>query len=311
MAAMDIWFSSAGNRGFAGLRAGWRLLVFVLLLVFLFPALDLALLALMRRIGPPATVFTPLVVGASEALPLALLVLVSWLMSRFERKPLGSYGLPPRAAFGRLFWQGAGCGAASLSLLVLLIFVSGGVSFGHVLLQGPALARYATTWAVAFLLVGFFEEFAFRGYALTTLTGGIGFWPAAILLSLAFGSVHLGNSGEDLLGALSAGLIGLFFCFTWRRTGSLWFAVGLHAAWDYCESFVYGVPDSGTISAGRLFAPTFHGSHWITGGTVGPEGSVWVFAIVALLFAAFAALYPAALPPAATPSPSSTASSEA
>ncbi|MGN6593509.1 MAG: CPBP family intramembrane glutamic endopeptidase, partial [Terriglobales bacterium] len=78
---------------------------------------------------------------------------------------------------------------------------------------------------------------------------------------------------------------------------------------DYCESFVYGVPDSGQISQGRLLQPSFHGSHWITGGSVGPEGSLWVFLVVALLFALFADLYPART--AATPNPESTASSAA
>ncbi len=308
---MDVWFSNKGNRSFAGLRAGWRLLVFVLLLIFLFPALQLTLLWVMRHVGPRTAIFTPAAVSASEALPLAFLLLATWVMSRLERRPFGAYGLPGREAFGKGFWQGAVWGVASLTLLLLLIFASGDFSFGQVLLHGAQLPRYALAWAGAFLLVGFFEEFFFRGYTLTTLTGGIGFWPAAIVLSAAFGSVHLGNSGEDLLGALSAGLIGLFFCFTWRRTGSLWFAVGLHAAWDYCESFVYGVPDSGTVSAGRLLGSSAHGSHWITGGAVGPEGSVWVFVVIALLFAAFAVLYPPAAAPAATPNASNAASSDA
>jgi membrane protease YdiL (CAAX protease family) len=308
---MNIWYSSGEDHSFAGLRAGWRMLVFLVLLVLLLPAVELGLAGVMRWIGSPLSEFTPLVVGASEALPLAVVIVVTWLMSRFERRPFGAYGLPARAAFGRRFWEGAVWGFASLSLLMLLIGLSGAVSLGPERLSGEALARYAVTWAIAFLAVGLFEEFAFRGYALTTLSGGIGFWPAAILLSAAFGSVHLGNSGEDLLGALSAGLIGLFFCFTWRRTGSLWFAVGLHAAWDYGESFVYGVPDSGTLSVGRLFTPAFHGSTWITGGTVGPEGSVWVFVVVALLFAAFAVLYPRTGAPVATPMADSTASSDA
>src|SRR6185312_12636385 len=99
---------------------------------------------------------------------------------------------------------------------------------------------------------GFFEEYSFRGYALNALTEGLGFWPAAILLSIAFGAVHLGNPGEAWVGALSAGLIGLFLCFARFRTGSLWFAVGLHAAWDFSESFLFGVPDSGIVSQGRM-----------------------------------------------------------
>ncbi len=305
---MNLLFSVPEERSFAGLRAGWRFLVFLLLVVGLLPLLRLALLWAMRHVGPRTSVFTPASVGLSEALPLAFLLLATWIMARLERRRFGAYGLPGREAFGKRFWQGALWGFLALTLLLLLIAVSGAYSFGTLQLQGGRLAEYALGWAAAFLTVGFFEEFLFRGYALTTLSGGMGFWPAAILLSLAFGAVHLGNTGEDALGALSAGLIGLFFCITWRRTGSLWFAVGLHAAWDYGESFIYGVPDSGTISAGRLLKPTFHGSRWITGGSVGPEGSVWVFVVIALLFIAFALLTPPAAP---TPSASNTASSDA
>ncbi|MGH9394805.1 MAG: lysostaphin resistance A-like protein, partial [Terriglobales bacterium] len=159
--------------------------------------------------------------------------------------------------------------------------------------------------------VAFAEEFTFRGYALTTFTSGAGFWPAAIVLSALFGAVHLGNNGESAAGALEVGLIGLFFCFTWRRTGNLWFAVGMHAAWDFCESFAYGVPDSGVVTPGHLLEPSFHGSRWITGGSVGPEGSVWALAVVAALFVLFAMRFPQHPAAAAMPRPRSAASSEA
>ena len=53
----------------------------------------------------------------------------------------------------------------------------------------------------------------YRGYALFTLATGMGFCPAAILLSSLFGAVHLSNSGEDWIGALSVVLFALFACF--------------------------------------------------------------------------------------------------
>ncbi len=97
--------------------------------------------------------------------------------------------------------------------------------------------RFAAAWAVAFLLVGVTEEFLFRGYSLYTLASGIGFWPAAVLLSMFFGAIHLRNIGEDWIGALGTIAIALVFAFSLWRTGSLWFAVGLHASWDWAESF--------------------------------------------------------------------------
>ena len=89
----------------------------------------------------------------------------------------------------------------------------------------------------------------------------------------------------------SAGMLRkLFFCLTVRRTGSLWFAIGFHAVWDYAESFIYSVPDSGIMVPGHLMDSTFGGPRWLTGGHIGPEGSVFVFPLLGLLCLAFARL---------------------
>ncbi|MDE2500283.1 MAG: CPBP family intramembrane metalloprotease, partial [Alphaproteobacteria bacterium] len=104
------------------------------------------------------------------------------------------------------------------------------------------------------------------------------FWPAAILLSAIFGAAHLMNGGENHVGALVAFLFGIVLAFSFRQTGSLWLALGLHSGWDYAESFIFGVPDSGVVLSGRLFHSVLHGPDWLTGGTVGPEGSILVAA---------------------------------
>ena len=139
--------------------------------------------------------------------------------------------------------------------------------------------------------MGFFEEFAVRGYVQFTLGNGIGFWPSALLLSLVFGAIHSFNSGENWIGEFGAMAIGLFFCLTLRRTGSLWFAVGMHASWDWSESYLYSVPDSGGMAPGHLLHSSLHGSRWLTGGSVGPEGSVLLFALIALLWLLFDRVY--------------------
>ena len=159
--------------------------------------------------------------------------------------------------------------------------------FGGIALHGPRVLKFAAFWGLLFLIVGLFEEFAFRGYSQFTLALGTGFWPAAVLLSVAFGAVHLSNQGEAWVGALGAAFIALFFCLTLRRTGNLWFALGFHAAWDWGETFFYSVPDSGIVFPGHLLQSSFSGPTWLTGGTVGPEGSVLCFVVIgatAILF---------------------------
>ena len=165
--------------------------------------------------------------------------------------------------------------------------------FGSWAEHGTRAVKFALFWGVVFLLVGVIEEFLLRGYAQFTLARGIGFWPAAVLLSMLFAAAHLGNPGENRLGLAAIVPIGLFWCFTLARTGNLWFAVGLHAAWDWAESFFYGTPDSGLIAQGHLLNSSYRGPVWLSGGTDGPEGSMLVFLLVALMFVAFHFTFPA------------------
>lgn len=267
-----------------GIRAGWRLVIFIAILLATGLLLLVASAPLIKRLNLSGPLGGTLV---SELTGFLAALIASLVMGRIEKRSLADYGLPGRGAFGRQFWLGVGWGFLALSALLFVIHFGHGFDFGGVILSGKKLAGYAAFWGLTFLVVGFAEEYVFRGYALATLSTGMGFWPSAILLSAAFGAVHISNSGEDWAGALAAGSIGLFFCLTLRRTGSLWFAIGMHAGWDYAESFIYSVPDSGAMVPGHLTNSSFHGPVWLTGGTVGPEGSVLVFVVIGALFLIF------------------------
>jgi membrane protease YdiL (CAAX protease family) len=217
----------------------------------------------------------------------------SVVMSFLERRPVGVYGLPVQQAFGKLFWQGFLLGFLEISSLVGVIYAFGGYSFGPLALHGAQLVHWAVLWALCLTFVGLFEEFLFRGYSLFTLSSGVGFWPAAILLSLLFAAVHLQNNGEGRVGVAGVFVVGLLWCFTVRRTGTLWLAVGMHAAFDFGETFFYSVPDSGMVLPGHLSDATLHGPAWLTGGSVGPEASVFDFVLLFILFYVIHRLYPA------------------
>jgi len=141
-------------------------------------------------------------------------------------------------------------------------------------------------------VVGFFEEFSFRGYFLYTLADGIGFWPAAIIQAILFARVHMGNGGETRIGIIAAGVFALFAAATVWRTGNLWLAVGAHAGWDWGQSYFFGVNDSGLPVPGHLFNPRLaQGPDWLTGGSVGPEGSVLTLILWTLMAVFFLWLY--------------------
>jgi membrane protease YdiL (CAAX protease family) len=276
-----------------GLRAGWRLTIFAMMFL---PLVFLAFLGA-RLLGAPlpksTIVLTPWSIFTQEIASLAATFAAAYAMSRIENRRLASYGLPLRSAFGRNFWRGALWGLLMITGAILAIAVAGGFSFGEIELHGGLLVRQALTWAVTFCAVGLWEESFFRGYALATLADGIGFWPAASVLSAIFGAIHLNNGGEGWIGVPQIFLISMLFCLTLRRTGTLWFAVGMHAAWDFGETFIFSAPDSGTYAPGTLLHSAFHGPLWLTGGAVGPEASVMGDLAVLLALLLFAKLYPA------------------
>ena len=277
--------------GPSGLRAGWRFAIYLASVVGLMIALSNALRPLFPKSpggAPSLLAFLVWECGAALAALLPALV-----FSHFEKRPFDDYGLPRRGAFGWNFWIGAVWGLVAITCLLLMLRAAGVFYFGGIALHGARVLKFAVFWAVMFTVVGVFEECVTRCYPQFTLAQGIGFWPAAALLSLAFGAIHLGNKGEAWIGALGAAAIALFFCLTLRRTGNLWFAVGMHASWDWGETFLYAVPNSGMSAPGHLLSPSFHGSRWLTGGSVGPEGSVLVFVLIAILWVLFDRMYPA------------------
>jgi uncharacterized protein len=271
--------------GAEGLRSGWGLAFYVIAFLGLQrAAVDLAW---MRDLGASG-----LWSGLVEEFGSLLAALIpALILSRLERRAWKHYGLPLEGMFGRRFWTGGVWGFAAISVLMLTLFGVHVLSFGHLVLHGARLVRFAGYWTVLFVLVGLFEEFLLRGYLQFTLARETGFWPAALILSCAFGLIHLRNGGEHWPGLLAASFIGLFFCLTLKRTGTLWFAVGFHAAWDWGETFFYSVPDSGMVAPGHLFSSSLRGPEWLSGGSVGPEGSVLCFLIIAGTWVAFEGVY--------------------
>jgi membrane protease YdiL (CAAX protease family) len=273
-----------------GIRAGWRAALYAAFFILIELALQ-SLIALDPFAGVADLLRTPEVLLVRELVLIAGALGAAQIMALIEGRAVGAYGIPWRGAFRARFWQGTVWGIAQLSAVMLLIAAWHGYTVGGLALGGSALIEYALRWAAVFLAVGFAEEFLFRGYLLFTLAEGMGFWPTALLLSLMFGAVHLRNPGEGVVGALSVFTIGMFLCLTLRRTGDLWLAIGWHAAFDFGETYLYSVPNSGLVMQGHLLSASLHGPRWLTGGSVGPEGSAFSFAVLAVVAASFNFIY--------------------
>jgi uncharacterized protein len=284
-----------------GLRAGWSLLIFITL----FAAMMFAMNNIGHKLhpsshkGPSADSSFSLTSGyINESIPLAVVLLLTWIMSKIERRPNSVYGLGGQRKLPD-FLAGLAWGVTCLSLLVFALWKTGLLVIDSRLLFGAAAFRYGALWFVGFLLVGLLEEYLTRGYLLYTLARGLagiykwvfntrhatalGFWTAALILSILFGLGHGNNPGESPIGLLSAGLASMVFCLSLWRTGSLWWAIGLHASWDWAQSFLYGVADSGTMVQHHLLATHPVGRPILSGGATGPEGSLFILAILFLI----------------------------
>lgn len=260
------------------LRVGWRLVIFVVIVAGLMFARSILIRFLPDR-GDQAVRYL-----VDKILRFAVFFLASWIMAKIEARTIADYGLPWRRMFGHSFWEGAAMAFLGLSGFLALSRFAGVFRFGEIALRGNEIWKWGALYGFGFIVVALEEEFHYRGYGLFTLAKGVGFWPAAIVSSAAFGYSHLGSAGENWLGLFNAGAGGLLFCLLLRRSSDLWMPIGFHASWDWTQTYLYGIPDSGHSLPGHLLHGNFSGPTWLTGGTVGPEGSVLVTLLLILFW---------------------------
>ena len=233
-----------------------------------------------RTGGAPASL-----IALNESAFLASVLFATWVMTWLEGRRIGDIGLK-RTNWLRDLAGGFLAGFGMLSMLVGAL-----VALGFARLEAPtfghtAALEYALAWLGTMLLVGGFEEIAFRGYLLTVLRERYGFWPAALAVTALFMAAHGFNVGENPTGLATVAVVSVLFCLAIRRTGALWWVIGCHAAWDWAESYLFGSADSGERSVGHLLTLRPLGNIYLSGGTDGPEGSVLCLAVLIITIAA-------------------------
>lgn len=68
------------------------------------------------------------------------------------------------------------------------------------------------------------EELIFRGFLQYKVEHNLGFWPAAIIVSVLFAVAH-----GQLNAAITTFVLSMVACYQRRKTGSIWSGIGLHA----------------------------------------------------------------------------------
>jgi len=264
-----------------GLAIAFLLLALVLVLGSTF-----GLHALGIRFHDDTAIERPItIVGTYIALAISLLA--TWIMARIEGRSWLDFGLRGGPRAGRQFGYGLLVGLVSMIGIMLAIHFAGGMAI-HPANLGAGAVGLALLWAIGFLGTALFEETVFRGYLFKRLGEATSFPIAAIATSLLFGLAHLSNGFDAGLGLVDAVLVGGILAISIQITGSLWWAIGFHAAWDWAESFCFGAADSGISLQGALFHADPAGPVWLSGGGAGPEASAITFAVAVVVLVVLA-----------------------
>lgn len=172
--------------------------------------------------------------------------------------------LLPHSALGLL----AGAGLMGLAAALM-------AAVGSYRIEGvDATASLWFPLLMAGLVPGITEELIFRGVLFRIIEDALGTWIAIAISGAFFGLVHFGNPNatgwSSAAIALEAGIL-LGMLYAWTR--SLYFVMGLHAAWNFTQGGVLDIAVSG-FDLPSLFQAKTQGPTWLSGGEFGAEASV-------------------------------------
>ena len=139
-----------------------------------------------------------------------------------------------------------------------------------------------------FLIVAVSEEMVFRGVLFRWIDRRFGFWWALAVSGVVFGLVHISNDNATLWSSIAIALeAGLLLAAAYKWSGSLWFPIGIHWAWNFAQGNIFDFAVSGNDSGASLIQATVNGPDWLTGGSFGAEASVIAIVVGLALTAVF------------------------
>ncbi len=184
---------------------------------------------------------------------------------------------------GAIMETGAGIafGFLLFSFITGIVWVMGGYEPGQ-LIGWHTIWQMLATFALA---PGVMEEIVFRGLLFRFVERMAGSWIALTVSGALFGFAHYANPNGGVIPAIAIAIeAGIMLGAVYMLTRRLWAAIGVHAAWNFTQGWVFGIPVSGIKEPG-LVDSTLSGPDWLTGGAFGLEASA-----VAMVLATVAGL---------------------
>ncbi|MDZ7691837.1 MAG: type II CAAX endopeptidase family protein [Balneolaceae bacterium] len=284
---MNLFYNPDEKR----LRAGWRLfLQFVLMLALL--AAGQVMLGLL---GSPDGFLFDRIFSAFA------FIVSTWVAARYlDGRSFHALGISLSKKWMRELGMGMAIGGLAIAFIFLLHLLAGWIDFTGYGWQRGWNQMYPLplfSYLLGMLLVGFYEELVFRGYQITNMIEGFASSQShtrysvvgAILLSSSiFGILHAGNPNSSIISTINIMFAGVVLALPYLITGSLALSAGLHAAWNFFQGGIFGLPVSGTSARSSLLQVRETGPDLFTGGQFGPEagltGIMGMFLIVLLVY---------------------------
>jgi membrane protease YdiL (CAAX protease family) len=248
-----------------GLRAGWRILGYLLLSAGATVVLASIASAIGGRIAQIAGF--PVLLGSS--------LLAGWgMLALVDRRRPGALGFALEPAAVKDSAAGLGIGGAMLGAAVALLAVA---SMARWVADEGTVPEYVAALATSFVffaVAAAAEEVMFRGYAFQALVQGVGVWPAVLASSALFAYMHGNNPNVTPVALANIFLAGVMLAVAYLRTRSLWFATAVHLGWNWTMASLLDFPVSGLPSRAPLYTALETGPDWVTGGSFGPEAGI-------------------------------------
>ena len=152
--------------------------------------------------------------------------------------------------------------------------------FGVYTIVGPGDTRELVKDLIGMtILAAFMEEMLFRGILFRWIEEFGGSWAALLITSALFGLAHSQNPNATWFSSFAIAVeAGLLLGGAYMLTRSLWMPIGLHAAWNFTQGSILGVPVSGNEAHG-IFQAKLSGPVILSGGPFGLEASVIALAV--------------------------------
>jgi len=247
-------------------RLGWRLSGF-LAMALLIVVLGAAVLPAGGQSGSVA-----LLAGAVGS---------GWLLLGLEGRSFGALGFHLSRETLSEAGKGLALGVGIGSVVVAVMALAGGVRWSSEGGSAGAWLWGGMAATVVLALPAAAEEALLRGYPLQALSEAWGAGKALVVTAVAFGVLHAWNPGAGLLSMGNVAAAGLLLGVVYLRTGSLWWATGVHLGWNWSHGYLADVPVSGLeVLDAPMYQGVPSGPEWLGGGSFGPEGSVVATVVV-------------------------------